>query len=76
MMLKNKRKRIVVAVNDYESYETVLDKLKELDVKILNKTYNVTWNMYDIVTVMNIDQAKTMLEIIKDIGGLMLKGEL
>ena len=74
-MLKDKRKRIVVAVNDYESYETVLDKLKELDVKILNKTYNVTWNMYDIVTIMNIDQAKTMLEIVKDIGGLMLKGE-
>lgn len=75
-MLKDKRKRIVVAVNDYESYETVLDKMKELDVKILNKTYNVTWNMYDIVTIMNIDQAKTMLEIVKDIGGLMLKGEL
>lgn len=75
-MLTNKRKRIVVAVNDYESYETVLDKLKELDVKILNKTYNVTWNMYDIVTVMNIDQAKTMLKIVNDIGGLMMKGEL
>lgn len=75
-MLTNKRKRIVVAVNDYESYETVLDKLKELDVKVLSETYNVTWNMYDIVTVMNIEQAKTMLKIVKEIGGLMMKGEL
>lgn len=54
----------------------VLNELKKLDVKILNKTYNVTWNMYDITTVMNIDQAKTMLDIVNDIGGLMIKGEL
>lgn len=75
-MLTDKRKRIIIAVNDYDSYEKVLNELKKLDVKILNKTYNVTWNMYDITTVMNIDQAKTMLDIVNDIGGLMIKGEL
>lgn len=75
-MLTNKRKRIVVAVNDYESYETVVNKLKEIDVKILNETYNITWNMYDITTIMNIDQAKTMLDTVNEIGGLMMKGEL
>lgn len=69
------RKRIVVSVTNYEAYETLLEKLKELDVLVTSKTYNVTWNMYDIVTFMTLDQAKAILRVVNDVGGLMMKGE-
>ena len=70
-------KKIIVSCVLDLSYLIIVDKLKELDVTILDKVYNTEFERYDVHTEMTKEQAYAMLDFVKEntIDGFLWKGE-
>ena len=72
-----KTKKIIVSCMLYPSYLSIVDKLEELGVNILEKVYDVEFERYDAYTEMTKEQAYTMLDFVKEntVDGFLWKGE-
>ena len=70
-------KKIIVSCMLDLSYLNIVDKLKELDVTILDKVYNTGFERYDVHTEMTKEQAYAMLDFVKEntVDGFLWKGE-
>ena len=70
-------RKIIVSCMLYLSYLSIVDKLEELGVNILEKVYDVEFERYDAYTEMTKEQAYTMLDFVKEntIDGFLWKGE-
>ena len=70
-------KKIIVSCMLDLSYLNIVDKLKELDVTILDKVYNTEFERYDVHTEMTKEQAYDMLDFVKEntVDGFLWKGE-
>lgn len=70
-------KKIIVSCMLDLSYLNIVDKLKELDVTILDKVYNTEFERYDVHTEMTKKQAYDMLDFVKEntVDGFLWKGE-
>ena len=72
-----KTKKIIVSCALDLSYLSIVDKLEELGVNILEKVYDVEFERYDVCTEMTKEQAYAMLDFVKEntIDGFLWKGE-
>ena len=70
-------RKIIVSCMLCLSYLSIVDKLEELGVNILEKVYDVEFERYDIHTEMTKEQAYTMLDFVKGntVDGFLWKGE-
>ena len=68
-------KKVYVTVFNHEKCENVVQELNKLGINILEKSYNVAYGRYDILTEMNIEQCCTMLTFVNKLGGILWKGE-
>lgn len=59
-------KKIIVSCVFYCSYLTIVDKLEELGVNILEKVYVAEFGRYDVRTDMTKEQAVAMLDFVKE----------
>lgn len=68
-------KKVYVTVFNHEKYEKVVEELNKLSINMIEKSYNVAYGRYDILTEMNIEQCCTMLSFVNKLGGILWKGE-
>ena len=61
----------------YNSYLSIVDKLEELGVNVLEKVYDTGFGRYDVHTEMTKEQAYAMLDFVKKntVDGFLWKGE-
>ena len=70
-------RKIIVSCMLYLSYLSIVDKLEELGINILEKVYDVEFERYDVHTEMTKEQAYAMLDFVKKNtdDGFLWKGE-
>ena len=70
-------RKIIVSCALDRSYLSIVDKLEELGVNILEKVYDVEFERYDVHTEMTKEQAYAMLDFVKEntVDGFLWKGE-
>ena len=72
-----KTKKIIVSCSLDCSYLSIVDKIEELGVNILEKVYDVEFERYGVHTEMTKEQAYAMLDFVKEntVDGFLWKGE-
>ena len=71
-------RKIIVSCMLYLSYLSIVDKLEELGVAILEKVHDIEFERYDVHTEMTKEQAYAMLDFVNEntVDGFLWKGEV
>ena len=70
-----KTKKVILSMFDYDANKIALKRIERCGINILQKTFDITFERYDILMRVTQEQAYKLLDLANEIGAILWKGE-
>lgn len=68
-------KKIILSANTKEDFDKALKAIDELGIGVISTSYHEDVDQYDILMCVTLTEAYALLDLSKQIGGILWKGE-